>query len=129
MEQLLIQFEFSTFFMGKVDTIRDTTATATAPTIEHRQVLPIASFNNVTVEEVSQILRKTPNKQCELDTMPSWLVKELYDVLAPIITSMANASYTQGLFPDSHEHPVVRPRIKNLLSTYLISSHIDKSLT
>ena len=66
----------------------------------------------MTVEEVSQILRKTSNKQCELDPMPTWLVKELCDVLAPIITSMANASFAQGLFPDSHKHAVVRPRIK-----------------
>ena len=87
-------------------------ATAPAPTIEHRQVPPLASFNNVTVEDVSQILRKTPNKQCELDPMPTWLVKELCDVHAPIITSMANVSFTQGLFPDSHKHTVVHPRIK-----------------
>ena len=80
--------------------------------IAHKQVPPLASFNNVTVEEVSQILRKTPNKQCELDPMPTWLVKELRDVLAPIITSMANASFTRGLFPDSYKHAVVRPRIK-----------------
>ena len=66
----------------------------------------------MTVEEVSQILRKTPNKQCELDPMPTWLVKELCDVLALIITSMANASFTQGLFPDSRKHAVVRQRIK-----------------
>ena len=81
-----------------------------APRIEHIQVPPIASFNNVTVEEVSHILRKTPNKQCERDPMPTWLVKELCDVLAPIITSMVNASFIQGLFPNSHKHAVVRPR-------------------
>ena len=104
--------DFSTNFTGKVDTIRATTATAPAPTIEHRQVPPLASFNYVTVEEVYQILRKMPNKQCELDPMPTGLVKELCDVLAPIITSMANASFTQGLFPDSHKHAVVRPKIK-----------------
>ena len=83
-----------------------------APTIEHRQGPPMAIFNNVTVEEVSQVLRKTPNKQCEVDPMPTWLVKELCDVLASIITSMANASFTQGLFPDSHKHAVVGRRTK-----------------
>ena len=82
--------------------------------IEHRQVLPLSSFNNVTVEKVSQILRKTPNKQCELDPMPTWLVKKLCDVLAPIIRSMANASFTQRLFLVSHKHAVVRPRSKKL---------------
>ena len=63
-------------FHGKVDAIRATTATALAPAIEHRQVPPLATFNNVTVEEVSQILRKTPNKQCELDPIKTWLAKD-----------------------------------------------------
>ena len=48
----------------------------------------------MTVDEVSQILRKTPNKQCKLDPMAKWLVKKLCDVLASIITSMANVSFT-----------------------------------
>ena len=96
--------DFKAFFTGKVDTIRATTTTAPAPTIEHRQVPPLASFNNVTVEEVSQILTKTPNKQCELDPIPTWLVKKLCDVFAPIITSMAKASFTHGLFPDCSTH-------------------------
>ena len=72
--------DFKAFFMGKVDTIRSTTTTAPAPTIEHRQVPPLASFNNLTVEKVSQILRKTLNKQCEFDQMPMWFVKNLCDV-------------------------------------------------
>ena len=104
--------DFSTFCRGKVDNIRATTATAPAPMIEHRQVHPLASYNNVTVEEVSQILRTTPNKQCEFDPMPTQLVKKLCDVLAPIITFMANAFFTQSLFPDFRKHAVVRPRIK-----------------
>ena len=54
--------DFRTFFVGKVDTIRATTATAPATMIEHRQVPSLASFNNVTIEDISQILRKTPNK-------------------------------------------------------------------
>ena len=104
--------DFKAFFTGKVDTNRATTATAPAPTIEHGQVPSLANFNNVTVEEVSQIPRKIPNKQCELDPTSTWLVRNLCDVLAPIITSMANGSFTQGSFPDSHKHAVFRPRIK-----------------
>ena len=57
---------FKAFFTGKIDTIRAMTATAPGPTIEHRQVPPLASFNKVTVEEVSQILRKTPYERANL---------------------------------------------------------------
>ena len=86
--------DFKAFFTEKVDTIHATTSTAPAIMIEYRQVPPLASFNNVSIENVSQTLRKTPSKQCECNPMPTWLVKDLCDVLAPIITSMANASFT-----------------------------------
>ena len=58
--------DFSTFFTRKVDTIHATTATAPAPTIEHRQVPPLASSNNVTMEEVSRILRKRRTSSANL---------------------------------------------------------------
>ena len=32
-------------------------------------------------------------KQCALDPVPTWLVKECADVLSPVITSMANVSF------------------------------------
>ena len=68
----------------------------------------------MTVEEVSDSEEKT--EQLKLDPMPTWLVKDLCDVLAPIITFMANVSFTPCLFPDSHKHVVVRPRIKETFS-------------
>ena len=103
---------FSTSFTEKVDTIRANTAAAPAPMIEHRQVPPLASFKNFTVEEVSQILWKTPNKQCELDPMPTWLVKERCDVLPTNHHIHGECVFHTGLFPDSHKHVVVRTRIK-----------------
>ena len=51
-------------------------------------------------------------KQCELNSIPTWLVKELCDVLAPVMTAMDNASFTQSRFPDTHKHAIVRPRFK-----------------
>ena len=61
-----------------------------APKIVHRQVLLLADFNDVTVEEVAQTIRSTLKKQRVLDPIPTLLVKDLRDVLAPIITSTAN---------------------------------------
>ena len=50
------------------------------------------------------MISKSSNKQCELDPIPTWLVKELIDALAPTIRNMADASFSQEKFPDSHKH-------------------------
>ena len=104
--------DFSTYFTNKVDNILATTANAPPANITRREVPLFTGFHGVTVEEVSLLISKSSNKQCELDPIPTWLVKELIDVLAPTIRNMAEASFSQGTFPDSHKHAVVRLRIK-----------------
>jgi len=44
--------------------------------------------------------------------MPTWLLKDLSYVIAPIITAMCNASISQGKFPAAHKSAIVRPRLK-----------------
>ena len=53
-------------------------------------------FHGVMVEEVSLLISKSLNKQCELDPIPTWIVKELIDVLAPTIRDMADAYFGYG---------------------------------
>ena len=83
------------YFTSKVEAIRVATAFAPPPTINRRDVPPYPGFTSTTVEEVSRIIRDTPNKQCGLDSIPTWLVMELCDVLATIITVMANGCIVQ----------------------------------
>ena len=104
--------DFSTYFTSKVDNIRATTANAPRANITCEEVPLFTGFHGVTVEEVSLLISKSSNKQCELDPIPTWLVKELTDVLAPTIRDMADASFRQGKFPDSHKHAIVRSLIK-----------------
>ena len=66
----------------------------------------------MSVEEVTRILRCIPDKQCDLDPVPTMLIKSMCDVCSPIIASIANTSFEQSIFPSSHKHAIVRPRIK-----------------
>ena len=87
------------------------------PTINRRDVPPFPGFTSMTVEEVSRIICDTSNKQCELDLIPTWLVKKLCDALTSVITAMANASFTQGRIldtqtrhrPSSTQEAFIRP--------------------
>ena len=71
--------------------------------------LPLLLFIH---EEISNIIRKAPSKQCDLDPVPTWLVKTCCDLLSPTSTKMVTMCLQQGIFPDSHKHALVRPRLK-----------------
>ena len=72
----------------------------------------LSCLNNFTLEEVVKAIQKAPSKQCDLDPVPTWLVKKCSDILGPVITGMIKSSFAEGHFPESHKHTLVRSRIK-----------------
>jgi len=107
--------DFSNFFVSKIDTIRQSTAAAPHPTINSRH-LPIpdqlTTFRPVTSDEVTALLKQSPAKHCTLDPIPTWLLKRVGDVVAPIIAAMCNASFTQHNVPNSQKKAIVHPLLK-----------------
>jgi len=56
-------------------------------------------------------VRALPDKQCSLDPMPTSLLKEHIDLLAPFLVELFNRSLSLGVFPASFkiayiDHPV-----------------------
>ena len=47
-----------------------------------------------------------PNKQCDSDPIPTWLVKSCASVLIPTITNIANLSLSSGQF-----HPILKEAV------------------
>ena len=88
---------------------------APAPTINHRSVPQLGRFEEVTSHEVIALLRAAPNKQCSADPATTSLVKDMGDVLVPVITDMINKSFEDGCFPSSQKEATVRPRLKKSL--------------
>ena len=85
------------------------------PDIRQRNVdISLNELRPATVDEVSAIIKKSSAKQCSLDPMPTWLLKECSGVMVPIITAMCNASITQSKFPAAHKSAIVRPLLRNL---------------
>ena len=46
------------------------------------------------------------------DPAQTWLVKQVGDVLAPVITGMINKSFEDCCFPLSQKETIIRPRLK-----------------
>ena len=72
----------------------------------------LSSFEPVTAEEIGRQLRKVPAKQCSLESVPTWLIKQLADHLAPVISHLCNISIQSGHLPASQKLAVVHPRLK-----------------
>jgi len=49
------------------------------------------------------------NKTCQLDPVPTWLVKDVGQLLSPFIALLFNKSLASGIFPSDFKHAAVRP--------------------
>jgi len=59
--------------------------------------------------EISKILFNCPNKQCDSDPIPTWLLKECSALLVPTIINIVNLSLRSGNFHHTLKEYVVSP--------------------
>ena len=71
----------------------------------------LVSFEPATADEVKKIIMPSPNKSCDLDTLPTVLLKSCLDTLLKPITDIINA-LCSGLLPDNFKHARVNPLLK-----------------
>ena len=57
-----------------------------------------STFKPASESEISKILFNCPNKQCDSDPIPTWLLKECSALLVPTITNIVNLSLSSGNF-------------------------------
>jgi len=82
------------------------------PVITAHPVQPLLDFDPVTDDEVATLLKTVADKQCALDPVPTWLVKQCADILVPVITTMVNLSVSSATFPHSQKLARVLPLLK-----------------
>ena len=105
--------DYVQLFTTKIDRIRASTVTAPYPILEERHVTdPLSAFEPETAEEILKILNRSAAKQCQLDPVPTQLVKRTSGILDPIIANMCNALFQQGKLSVSSEKAIVRPLLK-----------------
>ncbi len=72
----------------------------------------LCSFTPATTTEVNNAIMKYANKSCELDPVPTWLVKKCLPELLPLITGIINTSLQTGNFPSTFKKAIIRPILK-----------------
>lgn len=112
---------FGTFFENKITKIRfelDQCAELVTPndTLPAQASVPPvpngASLRPVEHGDVVKIINKSPNKSCDLDPVPTWMMKQLVDTTAPVITDIVNKSITSSTVPSALKHAHVTPILK-----------------
>ena len=71
-------------------------------------------FDSLNVYDVTKLVKKMPSKTCSIDPMPTNLVKECLDVLAPFLVRIVNCSFDSGIFPHHCKEAIIRPLIKKV---------------
>ena len=105
------------FFCQKVDPIRnDIDAISVVPPVLNVPTpeIKFEKFDVLSKEEVSDIIMGSSNASCQLDPIPTWLLKLCGSELIPVITKMINLSLQQGQVPDSWKTALIRPLLKKL---------------
>lgn len=118
-DKLLLANEFCGFFVNKIKDIRvelnnsetssSLPSSASASTPCHTS---FSNFESLTNEDIKSLVLKAPSKSCQLDAIPSQLVKDCIDVLLPAISTMINSSLSTGYFASCWKEAVITPLLK-----------------
>ena len=104
--------KFSHFFDDKISVIRNRFQLNSSAVEESFSGENLENIRPATDEEVKALILSYSNKSCELDPIPTWLLKICINELLPILTAVINSSLSIGNFPDQCKHAIVRPLLK-----------------
>jgi len=120
---------FATFFSDKIQklhTALKSSSTLSSPHIPPRHTpTNLSVFSHVSEEEVSKIISLSSNTFCDLDPIPTSLLKQCLSALLPTLATVVNMSLSTGVFPDQFKACSVLPLLKNTILTEKICPTIS----
>ena len=105
--------DFADYFIEKIQKIwDDLDANPKFKPTRNSTITPLKIFEPTTVDEVTTIIKGMKTKSCELDFLPTSLLKKALPYVINAITNIMNVSLEQGAFPDSWKMAIIRPLLK-----------------
>ena len=74
----------------------------------------LEKFEECTSEELYRTIMASQSKLCELDPLPTSVVKKFLPDILPFMVDMCNASIRQGNLTVSQRHAIITPRLKKV---------------
>ena len=107
---------FGSFFKDKITAIRtsfpNTPMSNDTVSSDILFTPTLSTFHPATEDEVRRLIKAAPNKSCNLDPIPTPLLKSCIDVLLTTITSLVNKTLAEGVFPSTFKNAHVTPLLK-----------------
>ena len=106
---------FLQFFSDKIERIRSKFSPSDSPDPFLFPIIPppnLSNFNPTTFSEIRNLIFSSQSKQCELDSIPTFLLKLCFDELGPTIINIINFALSEGIFPSSFKQAIVHPLLK-----------------
>ena len=100
---------FCDYFTQKIDNIRNNFTLTTETEESLSQYIKFDHFRSVSTDEIRKIIT---TYNCELDPIPTWLLKLCVGELLPLLTSIINNSFESGVFPNKLKQALIRPLLK-----------------
>ena len=104
--------KFADYFLNKIQCIRE--ALSHVPTYSSGTQVDcrLSKFLPLTSDQVRKIIFSLSTKSCELDAMPTKLLKDIIPGVLPVINKIVNLSLEQGVFAENWKTSVIRPLLK-----------------
>ena len=108
---------FGRYFSNKISLIRSSFPSSAFPnSVDSATAAPtlhkLSQFTPVSDREVEKLILRAPVKSCDLDPIPTRLLKSCIDSLLPPITKLINLSLSSGTFPPALKFAHVTPLLK-----------------
>ena len=87
----------------------------------------LKEFRRVSEKDIINTVIKPPTKHCDLDPIPTSLLKDILKSIALLLKEINNKSPTSGVFPQDFKKVLVNPLIKIIILDPLKRKTIVKS--
>ena len=117
----LLANKFNNFFLDKIISIRDGIQNAATPSnLLHfeEKLFPghssskLSHFTPASENEIRKFIIKASDSSCELDPIPTCILKKNLDIFVPVVTKLVNSSLETGIFPDNFKKANIIPLLK-----------------
>ena len=99
--------KFADYFTDKIYKIHDNLQHHDKYNPKKLEIPPLTKFDEMNVDEVTQITQLMATKSCELDPIPTTVLKRFLKDLAPIITRIDNISLQTGTFTTAWKTSII----------------------
>ncbi|KXJ21300.1 putative RNA-directed DNA polymerase from transposon X-element [Exaiptasia diaphana] len=110
---------FIEFFTNKIRDLKVCLRSSTlakkelsVPSCTPKCLTSFSEFSVVSNEYIYKLVLNSKPKSCKLDPVPTYLIKEVIDVLSSTLTSLINTSLSSGVFPTLLKKGLIHPSIK-----------------